>query len=283
LQQRSRPGELVDTKLAALIGFVVVPLVCVTIERLWPSIPTQSLIRRGTASDALWYVVEAFVARAVAPWAINCALLPVMLLYGMTAERFYRGFGLAAGIPFWWQVPVVFVLADFLSYWQHRLFHRLPLWPIHAVHHSSTELDWLSSGRFHPLNELGAQLIYVTPILACGFHLYTFLVLAPFTAWYAVLLHANVDWTFGRLRYVVASPVFHRWHHTLAEEGRDKNFSGILAVWDVVFRTFHMPQDRVATIFGSSDPVPNGFLPQLGYPLVSVLGGRAARVSREPI
>ncbi|HXJ35303.1 MAG TPA: sterol desaturase family protein [Candidatus Eisenbacteria bacterium] len=265
-----------DPKVAALIGFGVVPLVCITLETLWPSIPRPSLVRRGTGSDALWYVVEAFVARGVAPWAIYYALLPVMLLYGMTAERFYGGFGLGAAIPFWWQVPIVFVLADFLSYWQHRLFHRRALWPIHAVHHSSTQLDWLSSGRFHPLNEIGAQLIYVPPILACGFHPYTFLVLAPFTTWYVVFLHANLGWTFGPLRYVVTSPAFHRWHHTAAEEGRDKNFAGILAIWDVLFGTYYLPRGRVATVFGSSDPVPDGFLRQLAYPLVPL--ARAARV-----
>jgi sterol desaturase/sphingolipid hydroxylase (fatty acid hydroxylase superfamily) len=90
----------------------------------------------------------------------------------------------------WWQLPIVFVLADFLSYWQHRFFHRAALWPIHAAHHSSREVDWLSSGRFHPLNEIGAQLLYVAPLLALGFHPFTFLVLVPYTAWYVVELRA---------------------------------------------------------------------------------------------
>jgi sterol desaturase/sphingolipid hydroxylase (fatty acid hydroxylase superfamily) len=266
----------VDPKLAALIGFVLVPLACFALERRWPSIPHQPQLRPGVASDVVWYVVEAFVARGVAPWAVYYALLPVMLLYGMTAEEFYSGFGLAGAIPFWWQVPVVFVLADFLSYWQHRVFHTAALWPIHAVHHSSTEVDWLSSGRFHPLNEIGAQLIYVTPLLAFGFHPLTFLVLAPFTTWYVVFLHSNVGWTFGPLRYVVASPAFHRWHHTLEEEGRDKNFSGILAIWDICFGTFYMPQ-RVPTTFGSHEPVPAGFLRQLAYPVRPVLRWVARR------
>lgn len=63
---------------------------------------------------------------------------------------FFSGFGLVAQLPFWWQVPVVFVLADFLLYWQHRLFHTQRAWPFHAVHYSSRDLDWLSenSGTF---------------------------------------------------------------------------------------------------------------------------------------
>ncbi|MFI5314571.1 MAG: sterol desaturase family protein [Myxococcota bacterium] len=253
-------------ELAALIGFVLLPIACVALERLWPSVRGRPWIRAGAASDAVWYVVEAYVARLLAPWATYFALVPVMAAYRMTAGEFYSGFGRAGAIPFWWQVPIVFVLADFLSYWQHRLFHTRALWPIHAVHHSSTEVDWLSSGRFHPLNEIGAQLVYVAPVLACGFHPYTFLVLAPFTTWYVVLLHANLGWTLGPLRGLIASPVFHRWHHTRAEEGLDKNFGGILALWDVAFGTYFMPEGRVATSFGSSEPVPPGFTAQLVYP-----------------
>jgi hypothetical protein len=134
------------------------------------------------------------------------ALLPWMLVLGMGAPAFYAGFGPAARIPFGWQVAIVFVLADFLSYWQHRWFHSRALWPIHAVHHSSRRLDWLSSGRFHPLNEIGVQLVNVVPVLACGFDVRTFLVLAPFTTWYVVFLHSNVRWRFGPLAYAIASP-----------------------------------------------------------------------------
>jgi sterol desaturase/sphingolipid hydroxylase (fatty acid hydroxylase superfamily) len=255
----------VDPRLAALIGFLLLPLACIAIERAWPSIPSQPTFRRGMLSDAIWYVVEAYVARAIAPLAIYYALAPVVAWSGMTDQEFHDGFGVAGALPFWWQVPIVFVLADFLSYWQHRFFHTSLAWSIHAVHHSSREVDWLSSGRFHPLNEIGAQLIYVTPILLLGFHPYTFLVLAPYTTWYVVFLHSNVGWTFGPLRHLVASPAFHRWHHTLEEEGRDKNFAGILPVWDVLFGTFYMP-DRPPTRLGTGDPVPEGFLRQLAYP-----------------
>jgi sterol desaturase/sphingolipid hydroxylase (fatty acid hydroxylase superfamily) len=266
-------GDLVDFKLALLIGFLLLPMACIALERMWPSIRSQRALRRGVTSDVIWYVFEAYVARAIAPWAIYYALVPLVILYGMTTEEFFRGFGPAGAIPFWWQVPIVFVLADLLSYWQHRFFHLSAIWPVHAVHHSSTEVDWLSSGRFHPLNEIGAQLIYVTPILALGFHPYTFLVLAPFTTWYVVFLHANVGWTFGPLRWFLASPAFHRWHHTVEEEGQDKNFAGILPIWDVLFGTFSMPA-RAPTAFGTHEPVPDGFIRQLAYPLLPEAASR---------
>jgi sterol desaturase/sphingolipid hydroxylase (fatty acid hydroxylase superfamily) len=263
-----------DVRTAAFVGFVIVPAACILLERLWPSIPARTLARPGLRSDAVWYFFQSFVARNVAPWATYFALVPLMILLGMTAPEFFRGFGPANRIPFWWQVPIVLVLADFLSYWQHRLFHTRLLWPTHAVHHSSRQLDWLSSGRFHPLNEIGVQLITVGPVLACGFDAATFLVFAPFTTWYAVFLHSNVPWSFARLRHLIASPMFHRWHHTSEDEGLDKNFGGVLSVWDVLFGTFYLPEGRAAMIFGTGDPVPEGFFKQLAYPLL--------RGNREP-
>src|SRR5262245_57247101 len=108
----------------AFIGFVALPAALVLAERLWPQIAGQPQLRRGAGSDAVWYVAESYVARALAPWVTYFALLPIMALYGLSAAEFYSGFGPVSAIPFWWQVPIVFVLADFLSYWQHRLFHR---------------------------------------------------------------------------------------------------------------------------------------------------------------
>ena len=252
---------------AAVFGFVLLPLFCVVIERLWPSVPGKAVVRRGFVSDVLWYFLQTFVSRAVAPWAVYLVLLPILTAVGARPESYYSGFGPAQQIGLPLQAAIVFVAADFLSYWQHRLFHSRLAWPVHAVHHSSSELDWLSSTRFHPLNEIGAQLIYVTPLLAMGFSPLAFVVLAPFTASYAVVLHANVRWSFGPLRYVLASPVFHRWHHTSAQEGRDRNFAGFLPVWDLLFGTFFLPEGRAPEVFGVDDPVPEGFLAQLAYPM----------------
>ena len=89
---------------------------------------------------------------------------------------------------------------------------------------------------------------------------------AAVTTLYAIALHANLKWTYGPLRYVVASPAFHRWHHTCAEEGRDKNFAGFLPVWDLLFGTFFMPKGRQPAMFGVAEPVPGGLLGQLVYP-----------------
>ena len=89
----------------------------------------------------------------------------------------------------------------------------------------------------------------------------------PFLTFYALLLHANVTWSYGPLRFVIASPVFHRWHHTTEEEGLDKNFAGLFPFIDLAFGTFYMPPGRQPSRFGVlRDDVPPRLMGQLLYP-----------------
>jgi len=78
-------------------------------------------------------------------------------------------------------------------------------------------------------------------------------------------VHANLSWDLGPFRYVFSSPAFHRWHHTKADEGLDRNFAGGLPLWDLLFGTFYMPR-RNPTSFGIDDPIPSGFLGQMLQP-----------------
>ena len=89
----------------------------------------------------------------------------------------------------------------------------------------------------------------------------------PFLTLYALRLQANVSWTYGPLRFVLASPAFHRWHHTSEEEGLDKTFSGLFPFIDLAFGTFYMPAGRQPQRFGVlHGDVPDGLLVQLVYP-----------------
>ena len=87
-------------------------------------------------------------------------------------------------------------------------------------------------------------------------------------------MHANVAWDFGPLRYVIASPRFHRWHHADDAQGRDHNFAGLLPLWDFLFGTLYLPRERSAEVFGTgADPVPPNLLGQLLYPFRTPNGG----------
>jgi sterol desaturase/sphingolipid hydroxylase (fatty acid hydroxylase superfamily) len=134
------------------------------------------------------------------------------------------------------------------------------------VHHSSQDLDWLSSVRVHPVNDMIARILQAVPIVALGFNVAAVAAFAAVVPIYAITLHANLNWTYGPFRYVIASPAFHRWHHTSADEGRDKNFAGFFPIWDLLFGTFYMPKGEQPRVFGVDDAIPRGLLGQLIYP-----------------
>src|SRR4029077_15225451 len=100
------------------------------------------------------------------------------------------------------------------------------------------------------------------------------LFLVPFQTMTALFVHANLNWTLGPLKYVLATPVFHRWHHTMPDEGGNSNFASTFAMWDLLFGTFHMPVGRLPARYGVDDPqFPAGFLKQLAYPFTGRRAG----------
>jgi sterol desaturase/sphingolipid hydroxylase (fatty acid hydroxylase superfamily) len=254
-------------KLAGLfIAFAVLAALFWIVQSLWPSVRGQKILRKGFFTDCVYWLWTPIVTRAITPITIAIALIPLAALYGTDLRSIVHGHGFLAAQPLWAQGLEIFVVGDFLGYWQHRMFHGRGLWPFHAIHHSSTELDWLSSVRLHPVNDAVSRLIVAVPLVVAGFNTTVVALYAPFLTFYAIMIHANVAWDYGPFKYVFASPAFHRWHHTSAEEGLDRNFSGGLPLWDLLFGTFYMPKGRQPTDFGIADPVPTGFIGQMIAP-----------------
>jgi len=257
------------TLATTLIGLAVLSAFFWVFERL-AGHARGPFFRRGWWTDALWWLFTPLVVKAVSRVLV---LLPFLLLVGFGVasveglrSRVYAGFGPIGRQPIWLQIVEVYLLADLVAYWTHRKFHGGRWWPFHAVHHSSEDLDWLSSVRVHPVNSLAANLIQVMPLMLAGFNPFATLSAAPFFTFYAILLHARVNWTYGPLGRVIASPAFHRWHHSKDPAAIDRNFAGLFAFWDVLFGTFYLPKDRVPRNFGIADPMPAGFVGQLVQP-----------------
>jgi len=73
--------------------------------------------------------------------------------------------------------------------------------------------------------------------------------------------------TFGPLRWVLASPAFHRWHHAARPDAYGKNYAGQLSCLDMLFGTMYLPEGPPPDTYGVEDPVPHGYLAQLLHPL----------------
>jgi sterol desaturase/sphingolipid hydroxylase (fatty acid hydroxylase superfamily) len=164
------------------------------------------------------------------------------------------------------QALLVLVVGDLVGYGVHRILHGRRLWRFHAIHHSSPQLDWLSTTRGHPVDEVFMRAVQTVAALAVGIDGTVVAAYVPLLLVLGIALHANVPWTFGPLRYVIASPAFHRWHHAKDAEGVDKNFAGLFPLWDLVFRTYYLPRGRLPDEVGVREAVPDGVLRQLAWP-----------------
>jgi sterol desaturase/sphingolipid hydroxylase (fatty acid hydroxylase superfamily) len=217
----------------------------------------RSVFRWERRVDFIYWFFTPFVSRPIT--AIFTAV--VILMLGKPGSTWF------ASQPLTLQWMEVLVGGDITAYWIHRLFHRQPLWRFHAIHHSSESLDWLAASRVHPLNEAIGRVLQLIPFFVLGFDPRVIAAAVPFLTFYAIFLHANLSWDFGPLRFVIASPRFHRWHHTSEAEGLDKNFAGLFPWIDLLFGTFHMPAGRGPQTFGlTNETVPTTFVAQLAYP-----------------
>ena len=179
-----------------------------------------------------------------------------------------NGHGPLAQLPLWVQGVLFLVLSDFMLYWLHRLFHGGGFWKYHAIHHSSEEI-WTGFRRpasIRSISMLGTIGVDVVLLMA-GISPNVMIWVGPFTTFHSAFVHANLNWTFGPFKYVLATPVFHRWHHTSLEEGGDTNFAGTFPIWDVLFGTFRMPKGELPQDYGKDEAtMPKEIAGQLAYP-----------------
>ncbi len=227
--------------------------------------------RREIVTDVCYWFLIPLAARFVRIGLLVMGAALIFNIHGTDALiKFYdNGFGPLAEMPLWAQAITFVTVSDFLLYWFHRWYHGAHLWKYHAVHHSSEELDWISAARFHPVNILFGTVLVDVALLLAGISPNVMLWVGPFTTASSAFVHANLNWTLGPFKYVMAGPVFHRWHHTAADRGGNKNFAGTFPIWDLLFGTFYMPANELPDAYGVADEhFPQGFGGQLIYPFL---------------
>lgn len=247
--------DLIDPKAIVIVFMIFVPL-----EHLLPLHEGRLYLRRALSTDLLHLFVTGVLFKigfliliAGCMVGINSA---VPNLVGQTIRT----------QPFWLQTIEVIVVSDLGFYLAHRLLHAVPfLWRFHAIHHSIEELDALAAHRVHPLDQLFVKAASLLPIYALGFAVGPFIVAGVIYHWQALLIHSNIKIGFGPLKWVVASPLFHHWHHANERQAFDKNFAGQLSIIDALFGTMYMPE-AMPSKYGTDEPVPDAYLGQLAYP-----------------
>jgi ornithine lipid hydroxylase len=179
--------------------------------------------------------------------------------------------------PLWpsqWPFALQLVLAAFLgegsSYWQHRLFHRVPwLWRFHALHHSGARLNLLRAGRFHFVDIGPAAFMALLPFVVLRAPDTMLTWIAVLNAALGVLDHSNIRMrTPAWLDWLVCTPAVHRHHHSRAPAESDRNFGTVVMLFDVLFGTYQKPRAEGPPEVGvENDSLPAGFLNQVFSPL----------------
>ncbi len=230
-----------------LLIFATIALIFFTAERLSPARP-QPIFRRGFLTDCL-YTVANIVLRVV----VNGTLAVGMTRLGQQMLPDHA-VGVLLDAPLWVQAIAIIVTLDFFFYVMHRLKHRWTWWwRLHETHHSSRDLDWFSSVRFHPLEKLLDRTIYLFPLIFLGVSDEALLILATLDAFIASFAHANLRWRIGPLIYVFVGPEMHRWHHSDDPSRNHCNFGNNLSIFDWLFGTAYLTDEEPAS-FGVDDP-----------------------------
>ena len=181
-----------------------------------------------------------------------------------------------AGLPI--TFFAVLFIGDFISYWRHRVEHTRWFWPAHAIHHSDTDMTWLTLSRFHPINRITTAAIDVSLLALLGFPTWALVANNLVRHYYGEFIHADLPWMYGRFARVFVSPVMHRWHHARDVVGSGSNFTTIFSVFDYAFGTYYVPGLCTVPLGVTDDQYPGkGLMRHLLHPFVAwtraILGG----------
>lgn len=242
-----------------VLDLLVLALVFVPLERAFALVRAQRILRAGWRTDLAHFFASHLLVQVLALLTIA----PAEILLGRLTSPALQA--AVAAQPLLVQLAGAILVADLFQYAIHRAFHAVPwLWRFHAIHHSSTEMDWLAGSRLHLVDVVATRATSFAPLFVLGFSERALVGYLVFVSFHAVLLHANLRLRFGPLRWIVATPEFHHWHH--AVEPVDKNFAVHLPWIDRILGSAWTPGDFPARYGLPDDPVPTGWLRQLFWP-----------------
>lgn len=197
--------------------------------------------------------IEAWFAQRRNPEYYEAKDAWINILIGFVSVAFNLVFGLFIGVVYafayevspykfpagaWWTWVVLFFVDDLAYYWFHRISHESRLfWNFHVVHHSSeyynlsvaVRQSWFS-GTMH--------WIFYAPVMLLGFAPWMFAVMHGFNLIYQFWIHTRFVKRMGPLEYVLNTPSHHRVHHGVNNPYLDKNYAGVLIIWDRMFGSF---------------------------------------------
>jgi sterol desaturase/sphingolipid hydroxylase (fatty acid hydroxylase superfamily) len=207
--------------------------------------------RTGRGYDGVdaWRSIRIAIGHAFAA-ALNGALI------GLVFAQVSRLMPVHWPLDDWRTWAIGFILVELAYYWFHRLNHEVRwAWATHTVHHSVEELTLVSSLRLGWTNFLSLGWVVYVPVVMAGFDIKLVLAILAVDLQYQFFLHTEAPIRLGPLEWVLNTPTHHRIHHACNVQYIDKNYGGMLIVFDRLFGTFAELQPGDTLRYGLVHPL----------------------------
>ena len=219
------------------LGFLVVIL----IETIWDFTTKR---RSGFVETASNFII------AIGNHLLERTTYGLVFILGLFITQ---SFAFSSTPETWWSWVLALLAADLTYYWMHRFEHQVRiLWAYHSVHHSSPEFN-LSTGLRLAWIEGAIEWLFFVPMILLGFSAIQTLIALSIVVLYQTWIHTEKIGKLGWIDRVFNTPSVHRVHHGSNKQYHDKNYGGILILWDRLFGTYKSENEKV--VYGITTPI----------------------------
>jgi len=156
----------------------------------------------------------------------------------------------------WWTIGLLFVALEFAYYWYHRASHEVNvMWATHSTHHSPNEMVFTAAIRLGWTPFLSFSWVFFLPLVCIGFTTTQVFGMLSLNLFYQFLVHTRLVGKLGFIEGILNTPSAHRVHHASNEEYLDKNYGGVLMIYDRLFGTYATERDDLEIRYGLVHPI----------------------------
>lgn len=224
---------MTDASLRLSIFFIIL-LTMLVLESCFPARKSKLTKRVRWLGNFSLLIISSVVARLLVPIGVTG-----IALYASSQEL---GLFNNINIPNWLIITLSVLLLDLMIYWQHRIFHLVPmLWRFHKVHHADSHIDASTGLRFHPIEILLSILLKGLAVLLLGVPAIAVIIFEVALNGFALFNHANIRlprWLEYPLRAILITQVLHRIHHSQVVEETNSNYGFSVSWWDRLFGSY---------------------------------------------
>ncbi len=231
--------QSLNSTLPDFIELIIVGIILTFIERIKPAEKIKGFFKDDMKTELITAIINIFIFLpiiAILSYSFIDTILSPLIKEQLFAEQIQN-------LPLTIQIILGAVILDFSTYWRHRFTHFY-MWSYHSMHHSAKQITWITGFRLHPIDLLAAILfnsfiLYILGFSGIGFMGATIIIKAM-----NYFTHLNYNIKFSKpLRYIIASPHYHRWHHATNKQAYNTNFCGTFPFLDIIFRSYYHPEE----------------------------------------